>query len=180
MSQPMQADQANFLLHAIFLPSLEREHLVTRKVIEAIPVDKADYRPDQVSKTALELAWHISASEKRFLEAIVNGEFNFAAIPRPESVRNSAEIASWYEEMYQGLLSQLRNMSSERLLKVVDFRGMMQLPAVAYLQLAVNHMIHHRGQLSTYLRPMGGKVPPIYGESYDSAEARKSAEAKSA
>jgi len=65
-------------------------------------------------------------------------------------------------------------------LKVVDFRGMMQLPAVAFLQLAVNHMGHHRGQLSTYLRPMGGKVPPIYGESYDSAEARKAAEAKSA
>jgi uncharacterized damage-inducible protein DinB len=49
-----------------------------------------------------------------------------------------------------------------------------------YLQLAVNHSVHHRGQLSTYLRPMGGKVPAIYGESYDSAEARKAAEAKTA
>jgi uncharacterized damage-inducible protein DinB len=180
MTHPMQADQATFLLHAIFLPSLEREHQVTRKVIEAIPLEKGDYRPDAASKTALELAWHIAASEKRFLEGIARGGFDFTAIPRPESVRNSAAIASWYEEMYQGALQQLRKMSSEQLLKMVDFRGMMQLPAVAFLQLAVNHMIHHRGQLSTYLRPMGGKVPPIYGESYDSAEARKAAEAKSA
>ncbi len=54
---------------------------------------------------------------------------------------------------------------------------MMQMPAILYCTLALNHSIHHRGQLSTYLRPMGGKVPAIYGESYDSAEARKAAEA---
>jgi uncharacterized damage-inducible protein DinB len=40
------------------------------------------------------------------------------------------------------------------------------------LNFALNHTIHHRGQLSTYLRAMGGKVPPIYGESYDSALAK--------
>ena len=180
MTQPMQADQANFLLNAVSLPSLEREHLVTRMVIEAIPLDKGDYRPDPVSKTALELAWHIAAAEKRFLGGIAEGGFNFAAIPRPESVRNSAEIARWYEDMYQAVLPRLQKLSSEQLTKMLDFRGMFQLPAVAFFQLAVNHMIHHRGQLSTYLRPMGGKVPPIYGESYDSAEARKAAEAKSA
>ena len=180
MTQPMQADQANFLLNTVFLPSLEREHLVTRMVIEAIPLDKGDYRPDPVSKTALELAWHIAAAEKRFLGGIADGGFNFTAIPRPESVRNSAEIARWYEDMYQAVFPRLQKLSSEQLTKMLDFRGMFQLPAVAFFQLAVNHMIHHRGQLSTYLRPMGGKVPPIYGESYDSAEARKAAEAKSA
>jgi uncharacterized damage-inducible protein DinB len=43
-----------------------------------------------------------------------------------------------------------------------------------YLNILLHHSIHHRGQLSTYLRPMGAKVPSIYGESYDAAEARKS------
>jgi uncharacterized damage-inducible protein DinB len=42
----------------------------------------------------------------------------------------------------------------------------------------LNHTIHHRGQLSTYLRPMGSKVPAIYGESYDSAQAKKAAQAQ--
>jgi uncharacterized damage-inducible protein DinB len=54
---------------------------------------------------------------------------------------------------------------------------MFQLPAVMYLNFVINHSIHHRGQLSVYLRPAGGKVPAIYGESYDSAAARKAAEA---
>ena len=71
-------------------------------------------------------------------------------------------------------------MTPEQLSKVLDFRGVFQMPAVGLLQAALNHSIHHRGQLSTYLRPMGGKVPAIDGESYDSAEARKAAESKSA
>jgi uncharacterized damage-inducible protein DinB len=48
---------------------------------------------------------------------------------------------------------------------------------VSFLQLGLNHSIHHRGQLSTYLRPMGSKVPEIYGESYDSAQAKKAEQA---
>ncbi|MDQ6678111.1 MAG: DinB family protein, partial [Acidobacteriota bacterium] len=59
------------------------------------------------------------------------------------------------------------------LLRIVDFRGLFQLPAVMYLSFLLHHSIHHRGQLSMYLRPMGAKVPAIYGESYDSAETRK-------
>ncbi len=180
MSQPLQPDQATFLLHAVFLPAVEREHAVTKKVIEAIPVDKGDYRPDPVSKTALELAWHIAAAEKRFLNGIADGEFDFSPSPRPETVRNSADIARWYGEMFQSAHSRLKSMSGAQLAKVIDFRGLLQLPAVAFLQTYLHHSVHHRGQLSTYLRPMGGKVPAIYGESYDSAEARKAAEAKTA
>jgi uncharacterized damage-inducible protein DinB len=180
MSQSLQPDQATFLFHAVFLPAVEREHAVTKQVIEAIPVDKGDYRPDTVSKTALELAWHIAASEKRFLNGIADGEFNFSAIPRPETVRNSADIARWYGEMFQSAHGRLKAMSGAQLAKVIDFRGLLQLPAVAFLQTYLHHSVHHRGQLSTYLRPMGGKVPAIYGESYDSAEARKAAEAKTA
>jgi uncharacterized damage-inducible protein DinB len=60
----------------------------------------------------------------------------------------------------------------------VDFRGMFQLPAVMYLGFVQQHSIHHRGQLSMYLRPMGAKVPSIYGESYDAAEARKTSTAR--
>jgi uncharacterized damage-inducible protein DinB len=48
---------------------------------------------------------------------------------------------------------------------------------VAYCDFSLRHTIHHRGQLSGYLRAMGGKVPAIYGESYDSAEAKKAAPA---
>jgi uncharacterized damage-inducible protein DinB len=62
---------------------------------------------------------------------------------------------------------------ADELVKIIDFRGLFQLPAIAFLQIGLNHSIHHRGQLSMYLRPMGAKVPSIYGESYDSAQARQ-------
>ena len=51
--------------------------------------------------------------------------------------------------------------------KIIDFYSTCQLPAVAYMQFNVKHTCHHRGQLSVYLRPMGAKVPSIYGGSAD-------------
>ncbi len=180
MTQPLSPEYATALLHTIFLPALERETATTRKIIEAIPLDKGDYRPEPVAKTAVELAWHIAAAEKRFLNGIVDGEFNFAPISRTDSERNSADIARWYGEMIAEVLPRLRQMSPEHLTRVLDFRGMFQMPAVNFFQTTLMHSIHHRGQLTVYLRPMGAKVPAIYGESYDSAEARKAMESKSA
>jgi len=171
----MQPDQATFLLNAVYLPGLKNEHGLTKRVIEAIPLDKGDYRPDEASKTALELAWHIVATEKRFLDAVATGAFDLSPSPRPDSLRTSADIASWYAADFGPRLETVSKLSADQLTKIVDFRGMFQLPAVMYLGFILHHSVHHRGQLSTYLRPMGGKVPAIYGESYDSAAARKAA-----
>lgn len=174
--QPLQADQGHFLLHTSYLPALKNEHRITRSVIEAIPADKSDYRPDEVSKSAMELAWHIVATEMRFLEAVAAGEFDLSPRPRPDSVKTPADLVNWYEQSFTPRFDALTKLSDEQLIKIVDFRGMFQLPAVMYLNFVLHHSVHHRGQLSVYLRPMGGKVPAIYGESYDSAEARKAAQ----
>ena len=170
--QTLQPDQANFLLHGIYLPGLRNEHRITKTVIEAIPADQGGYRPDAVSRGALDLAHHIAATEMRFMDAVLAGEFNLSPRPLPDSIRNSQDLAAWYADQFEQKFGELANMSSEHLLKVVDFRGMFQLPAVMYLGFILHHTVHHRGQLSTYLRPMGAKVPAIYGESYDSAQAR--------
>ena len=66
-------------------------------------------------------------------------------------------------------------LNGESLVKPVNFRGMFTRPAVTYLQMGLHHTIHHRGQLSAYLRSMGAKVPSIYGESYDATQARLAA-----
>ena len=178
MSSPqLTPDQAKFVLVAA-LPTLKNEHQTTRRVIEAIPLDKGDYRPDAVSKTALELAWHIAASEQRFFSGIPEGAFDFSPIHRPESITNSAGIAAWFDESFAANLPKIEGLSGEALARMVDFRGMFQLPSVGFIQLALHHTIHHRGQLSVYLRPMGGKVPSIYGESYDATQARLAKESK--
>src|SRR5882724_10034543 len=102
MSSPqLTADQAKFILTTA-LPTLKSEHQTTKRVIEAIPLDKAtcDYRPDAVSRTARELAWHIVAAEKRFLSGISAGAFDFNPIHRPEAITNSAGIAAWFDESF--------------------------------------------------------------------------------
>jgi uncharacterized damage-inducible protein DinB len=171
MSSP-QPDQSLFLLETL-LGGLRSEQPVTRRVIEAMPADKSDYRPDAVSKTGLELAWHIVNTERMFMDGIAKGGFDFTPFPKPEAVTTPAALGDWYSKMFDEKADALTKLSSEQLSKSIDFHGMFQLPAVAYLTFATKHSIHHRGQLSMYLRPMGAKVPAIYGESHDSALAKK-------
>ena len=180
VDRTVSAAEAESILKKLMLPALQMEHGLTKNVIAAIPLDKGDYRPNPVVKTALELAWHIATAENRFLDAVATGKFNFDGSARPESVRNSADIVSWYTESFAKNMQRLQQLSPEQLTKPIDFRGIFQFPAVMYLQIGLNHSIHHRGQLSTYLRPMGAKVPSIYGESYDAAEERKAKQAATA
>ena len=175
MSKPLTAEQAIFLLQEVSLPVLKAEHRMTKAVLEAVPADKPDFQPDPFAKTAIELVRHIAAAENRFLETTINGVFSTGPTAIPENVKTPTEVATWYASQFEKNCEALAKLSGEQLLKMVDFRGMFQRPAVAFLQIGLNHSIHHRGQLSTYLRPMGGKVPAIYGESYDSAQAKKAA-----
>ena len=64
-------------------------------------------------------------------------------------------------------MQRLGSTTGDDLLRVGDFYGIRSFPAIGLIQLILNHTIHHRGQLSTYLRPVGAKVPSIYGPSYD-------------
>jgi len=65
----MQPEQANFLLHPFCLPGIRNEQRI-KSIIEAIPLDKGDYRPDEISKSAVNLAWHIAVSEMMFVAYI--------------------------------------------------------------------------------------------------------------
>jgi uncharacterized damage-inducible protein DinB len=173
--QPMTAEQAKFLLEDVYLGVLKNESRITKKILEAVPPDKCDYRPDPVSKSAIELVRHIATADNRFLETPVTGVFDVNAGGIPDPVKTPAEIAAWYEERYAKTFEALTKLTGEQLIKMVDFRGMFQRPAVMFVLIGLHHTIHHRGQLSAYLRSMGAKVPSIYGESYDDAQARKAA-----
>jgi uncharacterized damage-inducible protein DinB len=173
--QSMTAEQATFLLQND-LGMIKVESRTTKAVLAAVPAARADYRPDPVGKTALELVRHIANADNRFVEAVLTGVFT-ATSDIPENVKTPAEIAAWYEERHAANFTSLTKATPEQLLKLVEFRGLMQRPAVMFLMMGLHHTIHHRGQLSSYLRSMGAKVPAIYGESYDSAAAKKAAQA---
>ena len=91
----------------------------------------------------------------------------------PDTATTPAEVAAWYEERYTRNFEELAKATPAQLLKVVDFRGIVQQPAIGFIVTGLHHTIHHRGQLTSYLRAMGAKVPAIYGESYDSAIAKR-------
>jgi len=172
----MTAEQAVFLLNDVYLGTLKNESGITKKILAAVPADKGEYKPDPNSRSAIELTRHIAAADNRFVETVINGVLDTNPAMIPENVKTPGEIAAWYEGRYARNIEALTRVPGPQLVKIVDFRGMFQWPAVKFLMFGLNHTIHHRGQLSSYLRCMGAKVPSIYGESYDAAQARKAAQ----
>jgi uncharacterized damage-inducible protein DinB len=65
------------------------------------------------------------------------------------------------------VLNRVRALPGDKLTNVIDMFGVIQAPGVNFLAITIKHSVHHRGQLSTYLRPMGGQVPGIYGPTAD-------------
>lgn len=154
---------ANFLA-----ADFEHEMGTTANVLAAVPTDRLDYQPDPKSKTGLGLVRHITLEDEWLLNGIAAGAFT----PPPDDsdacgIMTPADAIARYKDKVHAALGRVKAMSGEQLATVIDFFGMMQMPAVAYLSLAMKHSVHHRGQLSAYLRAMGGKVPGIYGPSGD-------------
>jgi uncharacterized damage-inducible protein DinB len=173
----MTAEQAHLFVQNVLLGILKSESRTTRSVLAAVPNVNLDYRPEPCAKTANELLRHLAVADNLFLKSVVDGVFVPGSIKIPDEVKTPAEVAEWYGNEYANNFDAVRTLSGEQLIRLVDFRGIFQRPAYTLLQTGLLHAVHHRGQLTTYLRPMGGKVPAIYGESYDSAEARKAAQA---
>ena len=163
----LSADQAAFMLHTLGLPALQAEHRMTTAVIAALPPERAEYRPHADSRSAFDLAWHIVSAEIKYLDAIAAGVFPHELATVPSGVQQTSDILAWYTERFEPAMKRLEPTTGDELLRTIDFYGLRTFPAIGLLQLILNHTIHHRGQLSTYLRPMGARVPLIYGPSYD-------------
>ena len=162
----MQPDQAK-IFRDVYVATMKFENTATKRCIAAVPDGKGDYAPHPTNMTATDLAWHLAASEMWFMDGIINGEYEFGGDrARPTGVNTGAEIAAWYENAFNEHIAKLEAMSGEDLAKNIQF-AMFNDPAVTYLSFAIRHSVHHRGQLSAYLRPMGAKVPAIYGGSAD-------------
>jgi uncharacterized damage-inducible protein DinB len=162
----MTADQARALLD-VMTAAIENEANGTRRVLAAIPNAKRDYKPDPKSRSAWELATHVAMSDVWFADSILNGAFVWTGEPPvPPEMTDPAGVAKWHERELGTRLARLRAMTPDQLTREVEFFGM-KAPAVTWLVMMNNHAVHHRGQLGTYLRPMGAKMPAIYGMSAD-------------
>ena len=150
------------------IADFQNEMQTTLRVLAAVPTGHLDYRPDPKSKTALGLVRHLALEDEWLLNCIANGEFT----PPPDDsdacgIMSPADGISRYQQAVPAALARVSAMSGEKLSAVIDLFGMIQAPGINFLAMTTKHSVHHRGQLSTYLRAMGGTVPGIYGPSAD-------------
>jgi len=152
----------------LFLKFWEREAPATRKVILRIPQDKSDYKPEPKSRTALEIAWLIVMEEKVLAEGLEKGTVEWQDFPAPATVE---EILSTYDRSHDDLTKRLHGLDHSVWEKEFRFvYGEYEISRGTGYHFGWEFLfdtVHHRGQLSTYLRPMGSTVPSIYGPSAD-------------
>jgi uncharacterized damage-inducible protein DinB len=165
----MSASTPEFVLgyRDLMLDGLGREVEITKKVLAAIPEGKKDYRPEPHARSAWELGWHLANTDVQFMDGIGELKFTMGARTEAEKPKTAAELVDWYDKNMKRSSERVRGLSGAQLLTPVNFMGVFNLPAAFYLGFLNNHSIHHRGELATYLRPMGSKVPQIYGGSFD-------------
>jgi uncharacterized damage-inducible protein DinB len=147
---------------SLFTEFWTNESKTTRNVLARIP-EGSDYRPDPRSRTAHEIAWQIVCEEKMIIEALENGKAEWAPPPMPATM---SEVVAEYEKQSAGMEGRWRRLPAERWAGQLEFFGQKR-PASPMAWSFVFDIVHHRGQLTTYLRPMGSTVPQIYGPSAD-------------
>ena len=152
-----------------YLGTRDEEHQRTLRVMRAYPADRADLQPHPVSRSARELAFTFAADCDLCRGAITR---NLQLPPnRPPAPTEWADVIDAYRHSYGQLVSVVRAMSDDELQETVPFLvapyTMGDVPRIGLLWAMLFTEIHHRGQLSVYLRMSGSKVPSIYGPSYD-------------
>jgi len=153
---------------ALFLKFWEKEAPATRKVISRIPEGRSDYRADPKARNAREIAWLIVREEIILGDGLEKGLLEWVDVPTPASVK---EIVDTYDRHHDEVTRRMRRLDAARWEQPIPFMfgGQEVMKASGYENAwgFFFDLIHHRGQLSTYLRPMGAKVPAIYGPSAD-------------
>lgn len=160
-------------LNAALIGELKQESVNTRKMLERVPTDKLDWQPHEKSMKLERLAAHIAELPVWFERIINDKEFDFAtAVFKREPKESSEEIVKLFDERLASAIKALESASDENLNDTWTFRRgeqiMFQLPKkVALRSMGFNHIYHHRGQLSVYLRLLDIPVPGMYGPSAD-------------
>jgi len=147
---------------AMFTKFWTDESTTTRKVLSRIP-EGSDYRPDPRSRTAHEIAWQIVCEEKMLIDALETGTAEWSPSPLPSTMK---EVLDAYEQQADDMVARWQALPPERWNGMLEFFGS-ERPASPMAWSFLFDIVHHRGQITTYLRPMGSTVPQIYGPSAD-------------
>ena len=156
-----------------FIAELKHEAGLTKKILERVPLDKAEWKPHEKSMTLGRLATHIAENVKWISDIIHIDDFDFAARPfKSYTASSREELIKIFQDNLDTAIGDLSSMTDEDFNETWIVRAgekvMYNTPKkVAIRGWAFSHQIHHRGQLSVYLRLLDVPVPGMYGPSAD-------------
>ena len=154
-------------LREFYVQRQQAELPVFLKVLKALPKDQLSYKPDDRSPSAEQLVWRLTSNLQACLGAVIDKKFERKAVPPPPL----EEMVSLFERWSKELIDRVSKIDEASWNGDAQFYYAGKLaseqPVGKFLWFILFDAIHHRGQLSAYLRPMGGKVPAIYGPSAD-------------
>jgi len=138
------------------------------RVLKAIPRNRTDYRPDPKARTAAELAWLLAAEEAAMVTLLKDGVAEWQESKPPADID---KVVAAFEKSSADVNQRLEHLDEaawdKKVKLMIGGGGAWEDTLGQMVWGFIFDAIHHRGQLSTYLRPMGGKVPSIYGPSAD-------------
>ncbi len=147
---------------ALFTDFWTKESKTTRTVLSRIP-EGSNYRPDPKSRLAQEIAWQIVCEEKMLIDALESGKAEWMPPAAPATMQ---EIVDTYDKQLGDMSKRFAALPAERWSGTMNFFGSERAAAPMAWSFLFD-IVHHRGQITTYLRPMGSTVPQIYGPSAD-------------
>jgi uncharacterized damage-inducible protein DinB len=161
------------MLSQSIIPELKQEGAQTKKILEKVPFDQWQWKPHQKSMALGRLASHVAELPKWITMCINTDELDFSKRGYKANVFESREqLLQHLDQNVQEALATLEKTTDAQLLENWTLRNgehvIFTMPKIAVIRsMAMNHMIHHRGQLSVFLRLMDIPVPGMYGPSAD-------------
>jgi len=158
------------------LPEVEQEMAQTRKALARVPDDKFDYKPHEKSMSMGALALHIAMMPDWGADTLTKDDFDVAPVGGPAYVmptaKNSAELLALFDKSVAKFKENLAKTENEAMMKqwslLAGGKPMFSMPRAAVIRgMILNHLVHHRGQLTVYLRMNDVPVPALYGPSAD-------------
>ena len=158
-------------LREFYLDRLRAESPVFLRVLKELPADAAGYKPHELCPTAQQLVWTLTFELKACLDAVTQNKAEWQSLP-PQPLPDMVRL---FEQRSNELRDRVSKMDEASWNRTAQFyysgKVVSEQPVGQFLWFILFDAIHHRGQLSAYLRPMGGKVPSIYGPSADEGPA---------
>lgn len=160
-------------LAAALIGELQQEAATTRKCLERIPAETFGYKPHEKSMTMGRLAMHVAEMTSWATETVTKTELDFAGMDyTPREPQSTEELVEYFDKILGEAIEALKNTSDEAMMEDWTLRNgetvYFTMPRIQVLRgMVFNHIVHHRGQLSVYMRLNDIPVPGIYGPSAD-------------